>query len=90
MGTGRKALQWVRDENDRNMIELMLRGDAEKVVPEAAYNHNACGSGAIAALLGYVRRRGRSEGVLLEYTTSWDVLPDRDTETFVGYAGVVF
>ena len=34
-GYGEKAIQWVRDENDRRMIDLALRLDAEAVVPEA-------------------------------------------------------
>lgn len=89
-GTGNEALKWAKETNDRQMIDLILDVQPEKVFEEARNNHNACGEGAIAATLGYARTIGKTKGTLLEYTTSWDVYPERKLDTFVGYAGVVF
>lgn len=88
-GTGQDALDWVRD-NDRRVIDLMLELKARKIVPEATAHHNACGGGAIAATVAAARKLGAEQGVLLEYTTSYDVRPQGIPSDFVGYAAVVF
>jgi AmmeMemoRadiSam system protein B len=93
-GEGPAAIQWVRDENDRRMIDLMTRMDAEGIVPEAHARHNACGAGAVAATIAAARELGATRGYLVNYTTSYDVMREKmgrsDTEAAVGYAGVVF
>ncbi len=90
-GTGRKALEWVKNENDKRIIDLCLKMAAEEIVPEATRNLNACGGGALAATVAYARALGVKKGELLHYTTSYDVLPeDEEPSDFVGYAGIVF
>lgn len=89
-GVGPHSLRWVREENDRRMVDLILKGRAEDVVPEYQNNQNACGPGAIAAAVAAARTRGRASGRLLAYATSLDVRPERTAQDFVGYAGVVF
>ncbi|MGB2975673.1 MAG: AmmeMemoRadiSam system protein B [Phycisphaerae bacterium] len=93
-GYGEKAIQWVRDENDRRMIDLALRLDAEAAVPEAESRANACGSGAVAATLAAARQLGAKRGCLVHYTTSYDVMREqmgeRDSDAAVGYAGLIF
>lgn len=88
-GTGQEALDWVRD-NDRRVIDLMLELKARQIVPETTAHHNACGGGAIAGTVAAARKLGAEEGVLLEYTTSYDVRPQGIPTDFVGYAAVVF
>lgn len=93
-GMGEKAVRWVRDENDRRMLDLLVRLDAEAVLPEARRNLNACGAGAVAATLAAARTLGAARGCIVHYTTSWDVMRERmgrtDDEAAVGYVGVVF
>ncbi len=90
-GEGPEALKWVKEVNDRRMVALMLALEGDKVVAEAEKNRNACGSGAVAASVGWAREMGASRGALLEYTTSYDVMREGDHPTmFVGYASVVF
>ncbi len=93
-GTGREALEWVKNENDRRMVDLMRELKAEEAVAEAAEHKNACGAGAVAATLGAARALGSQGGHLIEYTTSYDVLRDQlygdVVGDFVGYAGMVF
>jgi AmmeMemoRadiSam system protein B len=87
-GVGDEALEWTR-QNDRQIIDLMLQLQAERVVPESSAHRNACGAGAVAATITAAQGLGATEGVLLEYTTSHDVMPHGPATDFVGYAGIV-
>jgi len=91
---GEEALRWVRNENDRRIIDLMLRLDAEAAVPEAESRMNACGSGAVAATLAAARQLGAVQGYLVHYTTSFDVMKEKmgrgGFDAAVGYAGLLF
>jgi MEMO1 family protein len=89
-GVGEEAARWVRDVNDRKFLDLVLRLEAEEIVPEAERHRNACGAGAVAAAVAAVREMSAREGVLLRQTTSYDVLPASGGDRVVGYAGVVF
>ena len=86
-GTGKAAVEWVKYENDRQMIDLMLSMDAKMVIDEARRNFNACCGGAVAAAISAVKQIGAISASELIYSTSYDVRPD---SSFVGYAGIVF
>lgn len=90
MGAGINALRWVKNENDRSMIDKILDMRDDAIVQEAAKNRNACGSGAVAAAVGCARVLGLKKGRLLNYTTSYDVMPEGQPSDFVGYAGIIF
>jgi len=86
-GVGEEAVDWVRNENDRRVVDLMVEMDAEGLIREALRNHNACCSGAAAAAIVAAKELGSSVARKLVYATSYDVRPD---SSFVGYAGIVF
>ena len=86
-GTGPNAVRWVKEENDREMVDALLNADMQKVLSTALEKHNACCPGAVSATIGAVRTMGARKGVLVQYTTSYDVQQDY---SFVGYAGVVY
>lgn len=86
-GVGREAVDWVKNENDKRAVDLMMAMDAEGVVAESLKNHNACCSGAVAAAISAAESLGAQEGKKLIYSTSYDVRPDN---SFVGYVGIVF
>lgn len=86
-GTGEKAVRWVREENDRKIIEAMVDMDPERVLQEAASSLNACCAGAAAATITAARALGAKDGHIVSYTTSYDKSPG---ESLVGYAGIVF
>jgi AmmeMemoRadiSam system protein B len=88
-GVGTKALTPMKD-NDRRIIDLAIAMKAEEVVNEAEEHRNACGAGAIAATVAAAKELGAQRGYLLEYTTSQDVMPERQATDFVGYAGIIF
>jgi len=89
-GAGPGALDWVRDENDRRFLELVVDLSAEHIVAEAEANRNACGAGATAAAAGAARSLGARRGHVLAQTTSEEVRPTGSYDHFVGYGGVVF
>jgi MEMO1 family protein len=86
-GSGKDALDWVRNENDKRVIDAMLEMDPEKVVKEGLSSQNACCAGAAAAAISAGKRLGAEKARLLAYATSHDKSPG---ESFVGYAGIVF
>lgn len=86
-GAGKEALDWVREENDRRVVDLMLHMDAAGVIRESLRSGNACCSGAAATAIAAARKLGAERGVELVYGTSYDIRPN---SSFVGYVGIVF
>lgn len=86
-GVGKAAVDWVKNENDKRLVDRILRMDGEQVIRESLMNHNACCSGAVAAAIAAAKRLGARQAQKLLYATSYDVRPDN---SFVGYVGVVF
>ncbi len=86
-GVGEEAVAWVKEKNDRRVIDRMLAMDPEGVIAEGLENQNACCTGAAATAIAAARRLGAERGVELAYATSYDIRPDT---SFVGYVGVLF
>ena len=86
-GRGNEAVRWVRDVNDRRIVERMLALDAHDSLERARRERSACSVGGAAAAMSFARASGAREGTLVGYMTSWDVQP---ADSFVGYAGIVY
>lgn len=86
-GTGPEAVKWVKEENDKRIVDLMARMDGEGVISDAARHHNACCAGAAASAIVAAKVLGARSADTLVYSTSYDVRPD---SSFVGYVGIVF
>ncbi len=86
-GTGHAAVQWVKEDNDRSLIDQALAMDADGLLADAPVKHNTCSAGPIAAVITSVAKLGVTQGKLLDYYTSYDVMPDA---SFVGYAAIVY
>ena len=86
-GAGKTAVDWVRNENDKRVVDLILRMEAEEVIRESLSHHNACCSGAVATAIAAAKKLGAHQAQKLFYATSYDVHPDN---SFVGYVGIVF
>ena len=86
-GTGPAALDWVRNENDRRVIDAMLDMDPDTVISEALANQNACCGGAAATAIAAAKQLGAEKAETIAYATSYDKSPG---DSFVGYAGIVF
>ena len=85
-GIGYESVEWVKNENDKKIIDMMIALDEDSIVNEAFANHNVCCPGAVVSTIHAAVRKGAEKGELLEYTTSYDVSP---ANSFVGYAGIV-
>lgn len=86
-GTGPKAVDWVRNENDRRVIDAMLAMDSHAVISEALTNQNACCGGAAAAAIAAAKKLGAENAESIAYATSYDKSPG---DSLVGYVGIVF
>jgi MEMO1 family protein len=90
-GIGLPALEWAK-ENDRRILRLVTDMQAEQIVTEARSRLNACGAGAIAAMLSACREDGATSGQVLRHANSVETLaataPQPPTKA-VGYAAVV-
>ena len=86
-GVGSEAVKWVKEVNDKKVIDLMLAMEAEKVREEALDNHNSCCMGAASTAIHMGKLLGAKKGEVLDYYTSYDVDP---ATSFVGYVGMVF
>lgn len=86
-GSGPAALEWVREENDKRVIDAMLALDGQRVISEGLSRQNACCAGAAAAALSAGRALGADQPEVLAYASSHDKSPG---DSFVGYAGIVF
>src|SRR5262249_19838305 len=91
VGVGPGALNWAMD-NDRLLIDRVLRMQDESIVPEVRARFSACGGGAIAATLAACKELGAGHAKLLKHTSSYQVLsqlgPQRP-DNAVGYASIV-
>jgi len=85
-GRGNKALEWVRKENDRRVIDAMLALEPETVINEALANQNACCAGAAATAIEAAKTLGAKQAHEIAYATSYDKSPG---DSFVGYVGIV-
>jgi hypothetical protein len=86
-GVGEEAVNWVKNENDRRVVDLMVEMDAQGVIEESMKNYNACCSGAAGAAIASVKKLGAKKGEKLIYRTSYDMRPN---SSFVGYVGIIF
>jgi AmmeMemoRadiSam system protein B len=94
-GTGRKALEWVKTENDAAFIQAVASGDGEKTLRRASADQSSCSAGAVLACMGYAHSRKASRAALLSYSTSADVRESSSGEddvpdSFVGYAAMAW
>jgi hypothetical protein len=86
-GTGVPAVKWVKDDNDRSLIDHALAMDAVGLLRDSRLRHNTCSAGPIASVIAAQSLRGVKHGLLVDYYTSYDVMP---SSSFVGYAGIVY
>jgi len=84
---GRKAVRWVREVNDKRIIESLLTLNHTEAIKRALAEKSACSAGGAVAAAAFAGKNGVKRGILLDYSTSYDVLPG---ESFVGYGGIIY
>ncbi len=86
-GTGEKAVQWVKNVNDRDIVDKMLKMDFQGVLDSANKNFSACSSGAASSAIRFASLSKVKSGSLIGYLNSYDITP---SESFVGYVGITY
>ncbi len=86
-GSGEKALEWVKNINDRAAIEAMVKMEEEKIISEGLSHKNMCCPGAAAATVAAVKKLGAVKAIELDYATSFE---KSASSSFVGYAGILY
>jgi AmmeMemoRadiSam system protein B len=86
-GTGARAVKWVKEVNDRRLIDALLAMELEDALDLAGREHSACSVGGAVAAARFAERNGAARGELLEYRTSYDLSP---SPFFVGYGGIIY
>jgi MEMO1 family protein len=90
-GIGMHGLDWAK-QNDRRLLGLVEKFDVDAIVQEVAAHLNACGGGAIAAMMSACREYGAGSATVLRHASSFETLRDVAPQTpdnAVGYAAVV-
>lgn len=90
-GVGPMGLHRAK-ENDDRLLRLVTTLSDEAIVPEVLTRANACGGGAIAAMIAACKVFGATRAKVLRHANSFETLaavaPQPPTNA-VGYAGVV-
>ncbi len=85
------ALNWIKEVNDKKMINKILTMQGFSIHETASENQNACGAGAIAATMGAISEAyPEFKPKLIDYKTSYDLCPEYGSQNIVGYAGILF
>jgi hypothetical protein len=85
-GYGAAAVKWVKEVNDKRFMDAVLKLDAMAAVNAANQDQSSCSAGAPAAAIAAAQKMGATKALLVDYYTSYDVMPG---DSFVGYGGVV-
>jgi hypothetical protein len=89
-GVGEVAMRWAM-ENDRRLLRFVTDMTPEKIVLEVRTHNNACGAGAIAAMMAACLEQGASKALVLRHTSSYQTLAavaPQTPDNAVGYAAV--
>lgn len=85
-GYGPEAVKWVKEVNDKKFIDEALKLDGAGMLKTAAQDQSACSAGGAVAAVAAAKASGARKAKLVDYYTSYDVMPG---DSFVGYAGIV-
>jgi AmmeMemoRadiSam system protein B len=86
-GYGAEAVKWVKEVNDKRFMDAVLKLDARGAVAAANQDQSSCSAGAPAAAMAGAQKMGAARAILVDYYTSFDVMPG---DSFVGYGGVIW
>ena len=84
-------MNWAK-QNDQRLLNLIAGMQSDRIIGEVREHQNACGAGAIVAMLEACKVAGASAVKILRHATSYETLaavaPQPPTNA-VGYASVV-
>ncbi|MGQ9688225.1 MAG: AmmeMemoRadiSam system protein B [Desulfobaccales bacterium] len=86
-GSGAEAVKWVKEVNDKRFLDAVLKLDAMGAITAANQDQSSCSAGAPAAAIAGAKKMGATKAMLVDYYTSYDIMPG---DSFVGYGGVIW
>jgi len=86
-GMGNDAVEWVRDNNDKKAVDLMLEMNPKEIIKEGLASQNTCCCGAVAAAIAASKILGAETSHYIGYSSSHEKSPG---DSFVGYAGITY
>lgn len=86
-GSGKKAVDWVADQNDRTAVKAMMEMDDAQIITEGQNNRNMCCPGAVAATVAACKKMGAVNATQVDYATSYEKSAG---DSFVGYSGILY
>ena len=86
-GIGKKAVEWVTKENDRNGVKAMREMDEQRIIAQGLDHKSMCCAGAATATVAACKKMGAVKAIELDYATSFE---KSGSDSFVGYAGLVY
>jgi len=89
-GEGQQALRWVREVNDRRLIDAIKSGNPAETLERAREDRSSCSAGAVIGAMGFAQAAGLGSARLIEYGTSADAKCASMQRSFVSYAAFVF
>jgi MEMO1 family protein len=86
-GKGEAAVEWVRQQNDRNIINAFVDMQHQNVLQISARDQSACSAGGAVAASAFAGLQGIKRGKVLGHSMSCDTYK---SDSFVGYAGILY
>lgn len=86
-GTGEKALQWVKETNDKEFIHYLEKMEGELAIKHSVRHQSACSAGGAVSCMVGSEVFGKTSGTIIDYYTSYDVMKN---SSFVGYLGMLY
>ncbi len=86
-GNGEMAINWVKEVNDKRIVDKMTEMNYQKVLSYANKEFSACSSGAASAAIRFAYLSGIKKGNFIGYSNSYDIEP---SDSFVGYVGITY
>ncbi len=86
-GTGKEAVAWVKEQNDKQAVDALLTMDPDRIIGQGLKNRNMCCSGAAAAAASACKANGAVRAEKLDYATSYEKSAG---SSFVGYSGILY
>ena len=86
-GSGERAVRWVKESNDGELISSLLAMEIDRAIEKATVDRAACSIGGAVAAMSYAAALGIGRGTLVGYMNSFDIHP---SDSFVGYVGIAY
>ena len=86
-GKGEAAVEWVRQQNDKSIINAFVDMQHQSALRISARDRSACSAGGAATASAFAGLRGIKRGKIIGHSMSCDTYK---SDSFVGYVGILY